>query len=70
MKHSDPTTQDMLFTMHGHLEIVKFLVEELKCPPDIIGQHNTTPLQMARFMDHSDIAPHTEAQLLLHIKLL
>ena len=40
---------------HGHLEIVKFLIEKRRCPPDIIGQHNTIPLQMARFMNHSDI---------------
>ena len=29
-----------------HLEIAKFLVEELKCPPDITGQHNTTRLNL------------------------
>ena len=35
----------------GHLEIVEFLLEELKCPPDITGQHNATPLQMTQAVE-------------------
>ena len=42
----------------GHLAVVKFLVEELKYPPDIAGQQNMTPLQMAILKKHFDIARH------------
>ena len=44
----------------GYLEVVQFFVEELKCPPDIEGQHNMTPLQLARGMNHSDIAQYLQ----------
>ena len=33
-----------------HLEIVKFLVEELKCPPDITGQHTTSRLYLRIYL--------------------
>ena len=45
---------------HGHLDIVKFFIEELECPPDIIGQQNTTPLQMARHENHLVIVQYLQ----------
>ena len=44
--------------MGCHLEVVVLLIEELKCPPDIPGQWNMTPLQMALHNNHSDIAKY------------
>ena len=44
----------------GHLDIVKFCIEELKCPPDIIGHQNTTPLQMARHENHLVIVQYLQ----------
>ena len=46
--------------MGAHLEVVKFFIEELKCPPDIPGQWNMTPLQMAFHKNHSDIAKYLD----------
>ena len=44
----------------GNLDIVKFLVEELKCPVDITGPHNKTPLKLAESMNCSDIAQYLQ----------
>ena len=41
---------------NGNFETVKFLIEEVKCPPDIAGAFNMTPLQIAIAANHSDIA--------------
>ena len=46
--------------MNGHLEIVKFFTEELKCPPDITGACNMTTLQMAVHNNHQDIAQYLQ----------
>ena len=46
--------------MFGHLRIVKFLIENLKCPPDIAGQLNVTPLQIALIKNHFDIAQYLQ----------
>ena len=66
-KHCDSMSRDILnnTVLHnavfsGHLKIVKFLVEKLKCPPDIPGNLNLTPLQMARIRNHSDIAHYLQ----------
>ena len=45
---------------HGQLEIVKFFIEELKCPPDIPGPFNMTPLQVAIQENHFDIAQYLQ----------
>ena len=42
------------------MEIVKFLIEELKCPPDIPALQNMTPLQIAIHMNRSDIAQYLQ----------
>ena len=44
----------------GHLEIVKFFIVELKCPPDTAGQRNMTPLQMAILRNHFDTAQYLQ----------
>ena len=44
----------------AHLEVVKFFIEELKCPPDIPGQWNMAPLKMALHKNHSDIAKYLD----------
>ena len=67
-KHCDPLSRDTHFyfsalhcaAIYGHFEIVKFFIEELKCPPDIPGIFNITPLQMAISMNHPDIAQHLQ----------
>ena len=46
--------------MLGQLNTVKFLVEELKCPPDITGILNMTPLQWAIVANHSDIVRYLQ----------
>ena len=46
--------------MHGQLNTVNFLIEELKCPPDITGVLNMTPLQMAVQMNCSDVAEYLQ----------
>ena len=45
---------------HGHLQVVQFFVEELKCPPNIRGQHNATPSQMAETMEHHNVAHYLQ----------
>ena len=46
--------------LSGHLEMVKFLIEELKCTPDIIGLFNMTPLQLAIAAKHSSTAQYLQ----------
>ena len=53
-KHCDPMSRDRIGNtalhhaiLNGQLETVKFLIEKLKCPPDITGFLNLTPLQLA-----------------------
>ena len=62
-KHCDPMSQNIHnnTALHsavwsGRLGLVKFLIEELKCPPDIPGTFNLTPLQMALRWNHYNIA--------------
>ena len=66
-KHCDPMSQNFNSNtalhnavMGGHLEVVMFFIEELKCPPDIPGQWNITPHQMAVHNDHFDIAKYLQ----------
>ena len=66
-KHCDPMSRDIHgnTTVHhavlnGQLEIVKFLIEKLKCPPDIMpGDLNLTLLQLASYCD-PDIAQYLQ----------
>ena len=44
----------------GDIEVVKFVVEELKCPPDIAGQLNITPLHLAKKQHNFDIAQYLQ----------
>ena len=44
--------------LNGHIQVVKFLIEELKLPWDILGQHNTTSLQMAIIRRHPNIVQY------------
>ena len=43
---------------NGHLQVVQFFVEELKCPPNIRGQHNVTPPQLAEKQGHHNVAKY------------
>ena len=45
-----------------HLEVITFFVEKLKCPPDITGQLNITPLQLAMDKNHYDIVQYLQKQ--------
>ena len=47
----------------------KFLIEELNCPPDIKGQQNMTPFQMATHKKHYDIAQYLQKHSVIHIVL-
>jgi len=38
--------------------VVSFFIEELKCPPDIRGHGNMTPLQMAIESHHPKISQY------------
>jgi len=40
------------------MQVLSFFIDELKCPPDIIGQCEMTALQMANKKHHSDIAQY------------
>ena len=44
----------------GHLNIVKYFTEELKCPPDTPGLSNMMLFQMARAANHPDVAQHLQ----------
>ena len=66
-KHCDPTIRNIYgnTALHyavagGHLEIVQFFIEEVKCPPDIVGRHNMTLLEMAIQENHPDIAQYLQ----------
>ena len=66
-KHCDPMSRDFTHStalhnavLSGNLEIIKFFVEELKCPPDIQGPPNITLIQLARDMNHPDIAQYLQ----------
>ena len=67
-KHWDPLSRGTIYhfiahhyaARYGHLEIVKFLIEELKCPPHITGYPTATPLQMAKAANHFDIAQYLQ----------
>ena len=41
---------------YGHLQVVQFFVEGLKCPPNTRGQRNATPDQLAVTMGHRNVA--------------
>ena len=45
---------------HGHLQVVQFFVEELKCPPNVRGECNATSSQMAVAMGYHNMALLTE----------
>ena len=71
-KHSDPMPRDVycntmlhVAVLGGYLEIVKFLIEELKYPPDIPGQFNVSPLPLAVHINHSDIAQYLQKHILV-----
>ena len=52
--------------IEGHLDIVKFLIEELKCPSDIsAAPFNVTPLQMAIYTNHPNIAQYLQKHSIL-----
>ena len=53
----------------GHLETVKFLIEELKCPPDLPGHLNSTPHELAKSRNHSDTAQYLWKQSVIHTAL-
>ena len=54
--------------LNGHLQVVSFFIEELKCPPDIIGESNMTPLQMAVMEHHQEVAQYLrERSVILYI---
>ena len=55
--------------MAGHLEIVKFLIEKLKCPPNIPAPPNTTPQQMAVHMNRFDIAQYLQKHSIMNITI-
>ena len=66
-KHCDPLSQDIFHntTLHhavisGYLEIVKFLIEELKCPQDVLGLDDLTPLEIATNENHPEIAQYLQ----------
>ena len=66
-KNCDPMSRNFISNtaLHNavlgcHLEVVIFFIEELKCPPDIPGQWNMIPLQMAVHNNHSDIAEYLQ----------
>ena len=61
-KNNDNTTILHCADVGGHLDIpvVKFLIEGLKCPPDIAGPLDSTPLQSAILMDRFDIAQYLQ----------
>ena len=47
-KYCDPNIyNDSPLHLAGHLQVVSFFSEELKRCPDIMGQHNKTPYEMA-----------------------
>ena len=67
--HCDPMSRNIkgnsalhCAALFGCLEIVKFLVEELKCPPDIQGALNMTPFQLAIHENHLDVAQYLRKQ--------
>ena len=66
-KHCDPAIQNIYgnIALHyavagGHLEIVQFFLEEIKCSLDIAGQHNMTLLEMAIHINHPDITQYLQ----------
>ena len=65
--HCDPMSQNFnsntavqIAVLGCHLEVVMFFIEELKGPPDITGQWNMTPLQMALHENHPNIAEYLQ----------
>jgi len=64
-KHCDPTSRNIhnntalhCAVLNGHMQVVKFFSEELKLPWDILGQHDTTPFQMAIIRRHPNIVQY------------
>ena len=60
-KHCNPLSGHMsalhCAVLGGQLQMVKFLVEKLKCSPDISGPSNLTPLQIA---ENTEIAQYLQ----------
>jgi len=43
-----------LAVLEGHMQVLSFLIDELKCPPDIIGQREMTPYVLLVGINNSD----------------
>ena len=46
--------------IQGHLQVVQFFVEELKCPPNVRGRHNMTPRQLAEIKGYHNVAQYLQ----------
>ena len=42
--------------VNGHLQVVQFLVEKLKCSFNLRGLNNATPYQLAESKGHLNVA--------------
>ena len=77
IKHCDPMSRDIVdnTALHyasqwsGHLETVKFFIEELKRPPDLPGHLHLTPYELATSRNHSDTAEYLQKQSVIHTAL-
>jgi len=43
-----------LAVLEGHMQVLSFFIDELKCPPDIIGQCEMTPYVLLVGINNSD----------------
>jgi len=57
-RDSQQNTPLHLAASEGHFQVVSFFIEELKCPPNIIGACKLTPLQMAIVRRNPKIAQY------------
>ena len=55
MENVEKDTPLHLAAGNGHLELVKFLVVELKCDPNATGYEDWTPLHFAAFYCHFNV---------------
>lgn len=59
----------MVATFHNHVEIVKLLLEFM-ATKRIANEHGTTPVEIARLKNHSEIVKVFTGELILYFKII
>ena len=58
VRDNDNNTPLHYAALHGHLKVIKFIIEDMKCDPDSKGQFERTPLHHASYNGHLEVVKY------------